>query len=186
MSSHWRERNPERDPDPRIRAIHRDLFPVQGDVIPLSGGYDEAATADTVMVAGNYAPRGDRLDPSDRAFMTEGGWSIADAASDYGNDQRRGGITYREPEPGEMYVDEAAVIEAVQARLGFTVEDVQAVYVRGGGPISGPLKALRTEIDGRLLALLNEGTNMTALAHVLGIGERTMDSAIARAKGVQP
>ena len=191
----WHERNPERDPDPRIRAIRRDLFPAEGADVPGGGGYNEDTDGAPVVNA-VHDPRGPRHhavrrleEATDRAFLAAGGWGVADAQADYGNDQRRGGITFREPEPGEFYVNEEVLRTGLEHRIGFKVEQIASVYVRGGGPISADLKALRDLIDARLLSVAIDGANMTALAALLGIGERTLDRALARARAaaeVQP
>lgn len=92
----------------------------------------------------------------------------------------------------DEYVDAARARKMVEAELGFTYDDIKAVYRQGKK--SDVQLELRERIDGRLLELANAGGNMVALGRLLGWriepgrkgagGEscRTMERALARAR----
>ncbi len=178
----WHERNPERDTDPRIRGLYRELYPLQSEDIASGGGYNEDGDGATTVAASHH-PRAMVADAAARDFMSGGGWGISDAQADYDNDQRRGGITYREPEVGEFVVDHERLISLVEQQLGYTFEEVRSVYKRAGGPLARDLRPLRDRIDGRLVELAADGgLNIARLAEVLGVNESTLDDALARGR----
>jgi hypothetical protein len=86
----------------------------------------------------------------------------------------------------DEYVDPFLLRDAVEAELGFSYADVTAAY-RKGRP-TAEQRQLREKVDARLLALSRAGGNMDQLSKALGLPERTLDSALARAReiDVQP
>lgn len=128
-------------------------------------------------------------------FLLDGGWTAVDStrgsrgwtpgARDAGMTSHRGVL-----HPGE-HVDEEALRAALEAELGFTLDDVRAVF-RQGRKSSAQLE-LRERIDARLLEVADAGGNLLELAKAFGWaieaadalgGERskTMERAIERAR----
>lgn len=103
--------------------------------------------------------------------------------ADHHEGRSAGGITtHRGILHPDEYVDPKELRKLVERELGYTTREVHSVYVRPGGRLPDSKLDLREAIDARLLALQEAGGNMTALATVLGIGERTMDRALSRAR----
>lgn len=125
-------------------------------------------------------------DAQARDFMREGGWTIVTV-----KDGARAGISaHRGAVHADEHVDENVVRAAVVARLGFTFDEVHAVYRQGR--LSDQQRELRGRIDARLLALSRVGVQVHQLGKVLGLrmrasatgGERceAVSNALARAK----
>lgn len=81
---------------------------------------------------------------------------------------------------GDEYVDFFDLRAKVEAEFGFTYAEVSAAY-RGGRP-SAEMRQMREQIDARMLALSHAGGSMILLAEALGLNEKTIDRALARAK----
>ena len=79
----------------------------------------------------------------------------------------------------DEYVDENVVRDAAEEVLGFTYEEISSVYKQG--PKSPEQRQLRAKIDARLLALSRSG-GLSKLAEILGLNEKTLDRALARAR----
>lgn len=82
----------------------------------------------------------------------------------------------------DEYVDETELADLAASELGFTTLEVRKAYVRDGGRPANDTLALRARLDARLVEVQAAGGDMTALAHALGMGERTMDRALARGR----
>jgi hypothetical protein len=80
----------------------------------------------------------------------------------------------------DEYVDIARLLPAVEARLGFTRDELRWVYRQGRK--SAAQRMLRTRIEARLLRLAESGGNMEMLARVVGIERKTIGRALARAR----
>ena len=85
----------------------------------------------------------------------------------------RGGVTGQRagnPNPftSDLDVDEDVLRGVVEETLGFTVEEINAVYPKTAGGLTATQRALRANIDARLLAVSRSGGNMLLLARVLG------------------
>lgn len=161
---------------------------------PAAGhGCGRTASADP-----NVEGRWVSLDTNDAqadAFMRRGGFAVVDTAygstlgSKYG--ARDAGMTaHRGVLSGDEYVDDAAVRAEVERVLGFTYDDVHAVYRQGR--LSAEQGELRARIDARLLALSRAGANMFQLGEVLGFKttpgtmHRAFKNALARARAASP
>ena len=103
-----------------------------------------------------------------RGFLQDGGWRVVDPrwahsriAPDGGGMRAHRGVLH----PDE-HVDADALRSAVERELGFTYEDVRAVY-RQGRKSDAQLE-LRARIDARLLELSASGSNVALLGRVLG------------------
>jgi hypothetical protein len=123
-------------------------------------------------------------------FLVDGGWTAIDStrgskgwtpgARDAGMTSHRGVL-----HPDE-HVDPDALRAAVERELGFTIDDVQAVYRQGKK--SATQVELRERIDARVLALANAGANLTLLGRALGFpvkdngNVRALENALARAR----
>lgn len=123
-------------------------------------------------------------------FLLDGGWTAIEThrgsqgwtpgARDAGMTSHRGVL-----HPDE-HVDGDALREAVESELGFTYDDVHAVYRRGR--LSASSQELRGRIDARLLELATAGANVAALGRVLGFHVNASGScealtnALARAR----
>jgi hypothetical protein len=92
----------------------------------------------------------------------------------------------------DEYVDHEALVAAVEAELGFSFDDVHAVYRQG--PLSTSQRELRAAIDARLLALSRSGANLVLLGTVLGFPTkpdehggscRVVTNAIRRARDAE-
>lgn len=119
-------------------------------------------------------------DAAPHDFMAAGGWSVIHAGSGNGLVAHRGLL-----HPDE-YVDAATLRSLVEARLGFTYEEVRSVYCQG--PKSAAQMEQRSRIDARLLGVAEAGGNMTELGRALGFAIkengncRTLGNALARAR----
>jgi hypothetical protein len=82
----------------------------------------------------------------------------------------------------DEYVDFFALRDAVEAELGFSYAAVAAAY-KTGRP-TAEQRQLREKIDARLLALSRAGGNMEQLAKAIGVSEKALDRALARAREV--
>jgi hypothetical protein len=80
----------------------------------------------------------------------------------------------------DEHVDTEALRAAVEAELGFTYDDVRAVYRQGRKAVS--TLELRARIDARLLELRAAGGNMELLARVTGVDRKVVGRAMARAR----
>lgn len=126
-------------------------------------------------------------------FLLDGGWTAIDTtrgtcrntgwtpgARDAGMTAHRGIL-----HPDE-HVDDDALRAIVEAKLGFTYDDVHAVYRRGR--LSASTQELRARIDARLLELANAGANVAQLGRVLGFSVnasgscQALTNALARAR----
>jgi hypothetical protein len=94
----------------------------------------------------------------------------------------------------DEYVDRDALLGLVESELGFSLDDVRAVYRQGR--LSDDQRELRGRIDARLLALSRSGANMLELARIFGFSVnagngaggdscRTLERAIARARAAE-
>lgn len=117
--------------------------------------------------------------PKETDFLATGGWGIERGTS------HRGVLHPQE------YVDQDELLVAVERELGFTINEVKAVYRQGRK--SAEQGELRARIDARLLALSRAQANMLALARIFGWAItpgntdggadcRTMDRALDRAR----
>ena len=79
------------------------------------------------------------------------------------------------------YVDPAVLSVQVEEEFGFTKAEVHSVYTVK--KLRHDQRRLRDAIDARVLALSRSGGNMALLARVLEVNPRTMERALARARG---
>lgn len=119
-----------------------------------------------------------RTTPEARDFLATArdGWRVVHTTSG-----DRGGMTAHRGvlHPNE-YVDVPRLRELVAHRLGFTVDELHAVYRQGR--MSAASLELRAHVDARLLELRERGGNMEALARATGVGRKVIDDALARAR----
>jgi hypothetical protein len=108
------------------------------------------------------------------------GFSIVSIGNEDVNDA--GMVAHRGILHEDEYVDEPLLKLMIERRLGFTYEQIRSAYRQG--PTSADTRQLRDKIDSRLLALSRSGGLMTPLAQAIGLNEKTLDRALARAKGV--
>lgn len=131
------------------------------------------------------ATRGTPLDGVTADFLRGDGWQTASAEG--GRQLEQSGLTtHRGVLHPDEYVDFFELREQVEADFGFTYAEVSAAYKQGRP--TAEQRQLREKIDARLLALSRAGGNMDQLGKALGLPERTLDSALARAReiDVQP
>jgi hypothetical protein len=116
-----------------------------------------------------------RTAPAARDFVQGGGWrAVSPGSGD------RGGMTaHRGVLQPDEWVDRARLVAAVEARLGFTVDELRAVYRQGRK--SAAQRELRAQVDARLLELHRSGANLSALGRVTGVNRKTFSRALARA-----
>lgn len=81
---------------------------------------------------------------------------------------------------GDEYVDFFALREQVEAEFGYTYAAIAATY-KNGRP-TAEQRQQREEIDARMLALSRAGGNMAEFAKAVGLSEKTVDRALARAR----
>lgn len=178
----WHERNPQRDPDPRIRAAYRDLYPSQSEDIATGGGYNEDSDGPTTAPGGSH-PRRTVEDPAERSFLASGGWGVCDAKAGYDN-PARGGITFREPEPDEFYVDPEELQILLEQRLGFAIDAFRQCWV-GTGRRSTETKTRADRIAIRLARLAGEGElGVVRLAELMDVNRRSLHRAITRGRAL--
>lgn len=108
------------------------------------------------------------LDPSREEFLREDGWFI------------ERGTAHRGVLHGDEYVDFFDLRAKVEVEFGFTYAEVSAAY-KGGRP-AADMRQMREQIDARMLALSHAGGSMITLAEALGLNEKTIDRALARAR----
>jgi len=117
-------------------------------------------------------------------FLRNGGWSVISMGG--GERQRSGMNAHRGVLHPEEHVDHEALRPLVEDELGFTIEEVRAVYRQG--PLSHDQRQLRGAIDARVLALSRSGANVALLGAALGFPVKTngncraMENALARAR----
>ncbi len=122
-------------------------------------------------------------DPSEREFLYDGGWSIAEGRESGGVVAHRGAVH------PEEYVDTDALRAKVEHAFGFSYDQVHAVYRQG--PKSAPTLELRARIDARVLELSRSGANIALLAKAFGLAiqangsSRAFDSALERAQAAE-
>ena len=141
-------------------------------------------------VEGRWLPLGVE-DAQAYEFVRGGGWTLVDTSrGSHAHGAVEAGMSaHRGVLRGDEYVDPAALLAAVEVELGFTVEDVRAVYRQGR--LSDEQREQRGKIDARLLALSRSGANMMLLAKLLGLTgpagtwPRPLKNAIARAKAAE-
>jgi DNA-binding transcriptional ArsR family regulator len=117
-------------------------------------------------------------DAQERDLLGKGGWSIFDASHE---GRRVGGSSHRGTLHPHEYVDGDALRADVEAHLGFSYDELHAVYSTGGR-LADHLRDLRDRLDARLLEVSEAGANMDELARVTGVTPRTLDRALARAR----
>ena len=132
-----------------------------------------------------------RLDHVSRGQLYEGGWHVV---SIKGGDEEGGVTSHRGVLHPDEYVDYERLVGLVEDALGFSYDDVRAVYRQGR--LSDTQRELRDRIDARLLALSRAGGNIVELGRVLGLRVRTdrpgggddcpvLDSALRRARAAE-
>lgn len=118
-----------------------------------------------------------RTSPEARDFMRAAdGWSVVSPA--FGD--RGGMVGHRGPVHPDEYVDEWRVFIEAQRQLGFNIAEVWESYCQGRK--SAAQRELRDRIDARLLAIANAGGNLTALARIFEVDNKTFQRALARAR----
>lgn len=85
--------------------------------------------------------------------------------------------------PSDVYVDTEVLQAQVEEKLGFTYEQIASVYSVKRLP--DHLRQLRDDIDRRMLALSRAGGNMAEFARIVGLNQRTMERALARARNAE-
>lgn len=118
--------------------------------------------------------------PSDTSeFLANGGWH---AVSIKDSGEEGGGLTsHRGAVSEEEFVDPEVMRFSIEARLGFTVEEVHSVYRQG--PLSPEQRALRDRIDLRIYEVWHEGGNMVLLGRALGLAIRERENDCQALKG---
>jgi len=115
---------------------------------------------------------------TDQADEFWDGFSIVSIGNEDVNDA--GMVAHRGVLHEDEYVDEPLLKLMIERRLGFTYEQIRSVY--RSGPLAADARQLRAKIDARLLALSRSGGVMTLLAEALGLGDATIERALARAR----
>jgi len=119
----------------------------------------------------------------ERGFILDGGWHAVEPTK--GNVRGGGTRSHRGVLHPDEYVNDEALRAAVEQELGFTAEQVHAVYRQG--PLSAEKRELRARIDARVLALSRAGGHMAALGQALGFpvkdngNVRAIENALVRA-----
>lgn len=131
-------------------------------------------------------------------FVQEGGWTLVDSARGHagiggatGGARDAGMSAHRGVLHPDEFINADDLRELVEANLGFTYEQVRAVYRQG--PKSTAQLELRSRIGARLLEISAAGGNLLELARSFGwaIDEssttggancRTMERAVERAR----
>lgn|SRR5574340_5084 len=132
----------------------------------------------------------DVLSMQERDMLQQGGFSIIEADRGSG----RTGDTYGGGDMGmtahrgvlheDEYVDEEILRLMVEKRLGLTYAEIAAVYKAGKPTIEQRQQRIR--VDATMLALSRSGANLQAVALALGLSEKTIDRALARAREAFP
>jgi hypothetical protein len=115
----------------------------------------------------------------DYMATTRGGWRVVSPRARTGN-ERCGMTAHRGVLHPHEYVNTAELVAAVEKRLGFTLDELRAVY-RQGRKSAAQLE-LRARIDARLLELRERGGNMELLARVIGVDRKVVGRAMTRAR----
>lgn len=122
----------------------------------------------------------------ERGFLIDGSWRVVSVK---GGNQAGGVTSHRGVLRGDEYIDHEKLVALVERELGYTFDDVHAVYRKGR--LTDTQRELRGQIDARLLALSLSGANMALLARVLGFvvapngNCKAVDRALARARGLE-
>lgn len=126
-------------------------------------------------------------------FMRGGGFAVVTTRS--GSTGRGGYEAYGYRDAGmtthrgvlhpEEHIHQGELVALIEREMGYTIDQLHSVYSRGGGPLPGALRALRTAIDCRLLELSESGANMEALYEITGLAGRTARHAMERARAAR-
>lgn len=132
-----------------------------------AGGHNHGRVATTDPdVLGRTLPHGVK-DVQERALLQGGGFTFVFPSNGGAGTFGDAGMTsHRGVLHSDEYVDADALRSAVEDALGFTYDDVRAVYRRGR--LTPAQAELRARIDARLLELARGGANMDLLARLLG------------------
>jgi hypothetical protein len=139
---------------------------------PAGGPNNGRRASDNPNAEGRHLPLG-VSEWQARDMLQAKGWGVIHA-----KDGAREGIhAHRGVLHEDEYVDTEALRPALEAELGFTVDEVRSVYARKakGGPLPHSLRELRGRIDARVLALSRSGGNLLLLARVLGLSVKPGD-----------
>lgn len=123
--------------------------------------------------------------PAVREWLANGGWRVVSPRD--GSMGDRGGLTAHRgvlTDDEWRWLNREAVVADVERRLGFTVDELRRAYCQGR-PSAAKL-ALRARVDGRLLELRRSGANLSLLARVTDVHEKTLSRALARARAASP
>jgi hypothetical protein len=150
----------------------------------LNGGDRRGQLADDALPIGDEHGETEDRELEERGFLLDGGWHAVTVTEGGG---RSGGMTsHRGVLQGHEHVDSDALRALVENELGFTYDQVHAVYRQG--PLSPERRWLRGRIDARLLELARAGGNVALLGSALGFpvkangNVRAMENALARAR----
>lgn len=130
--------------------------------------------------------RDNRLAADETEFLREGGWTIVDANHD---GRESGMVAHRGVLHPDEHVNHGRLMRLVENELGYTFDDVHAVYRQGR--LSNGQRELRGHIDAQLLALSRAGARMVMLGRVLGFALkadghcRVMENALTRARAAE-
>jgi hypothetical protein len=119
-----------------------------------------------------------------RGFLQDGGWHAVEPTK--GSARGEGTTSHRGVLHPEEHVDAEALRPAIEHELGFSYDDVRAVYRQGRKSVA--TLELRARIDARLLVLANAGANVAQLGRVLGFNVNAsgaceaLNNALARAR----
>lgn len=154
-----------------------------------------ADDVDATCVGSDGSEESDETNEGVIGFLRDGGWTAVDVyrgSSGRGHRHRTPGArdagmtAHRGVLHPDDYVNEGALRAAVEAELGFTYEDVHAVYRRGR--LSASSLELRASVDARVLELAQAGANVAALGRALGFHVNAsgaceaLNNALARAR----
>jgi hypothetical protein len=150
---------------------HGDNHGSKASTTPDKGGRQIPLDVDTMLNADLIRSEGFGVVETSRG---SGGTGSTYGAGDAGMTTHRGVLQ------GDEYIDVNLLRSTAEDALGFTYAEVTAAYKKGRP--TDEQRQLREKIDSRLLALSRSGGNMTVAARVFGLPERTLDSALHRAK----
>jgi hypothetical protein len=122
---------------------------------------------------------GPNPEPSEEEFAA-GGFIVLDPARGGREAAALGMTAHRGVLHPDEYVDFFTLREQVEEALGFTYAEVSAAY--SDGRPTAEQRQQREKIDARMLALSRAGGNMAEFAKAVGISEKTVDRALARAR----